>query len=80
MQSLLILQEGVDTNLNWLFVSLLGFMAVVVIVGAIVGWERGEADRRLKPRAKKAVNKARTATKPPSNSKAKRSGPRRKSN
>ncbi len=78
MQSLFILQEGVDTSLNWLFLTLLGFMAVVVIVGSIAGWERGGADRKPNGRAKKGLNKARPAAKTQSIPKAKKSGVRKR--
>ncbi len=80
MQPLFILQEGVDTSLNWLFFTLLDFMAVVVIVGSIAGWERGGADRKPNGRVKRGVTKARPAAKPQSIPKAKRTGSRKKPN
>ncbi len=80
MQSLLILQEGVDTSLNWLFFTLLGFMAVVVIVGAVVGRGSDGADRSPNSRPKKILSRTRPAAKTQSVPRAKRAGPHRRSN
>ncbi len=63
----ILLQEGLDTSLNWLFYVLLGFMALVIVVGSIVGGRSGGEDQNSNDRPVKPGMRAKpvSTSRPP---------------